>query len=494
MAHRREFSYKNYHIKAPKVEFRIDNLADFQVNDIPILTAADALTLGAPVSGVHPDGAIITGSELQLNLADGTNPGMVASIGNPYSGTDTHGVKLTAGVLQLQLADGTHPGVLAGTAVGVPYAGTDANGIKVTAGEFQLQLANATSPGVVSSGNQTFGGIKTFADVDLVSPGGKITYGTANLLQIGTNINPSLTLGLNSLPSGNGDSNVIIGNLSGALITSDFNTSCGTRALQNVEEGEENVCMGYQAGGNLLNGGDNTLIGFQAGLNCTDATSSTALGSGAGKNWTTGDECNLALNSKGQAGDSNVIRIQDIQHNINQPAHSCYIGGIQTVTLPSGNNPKLMLIDPTNDQLGVIPRPSVTQTINCANNSLTNDTPYTVLPTVGTYGIYQVAVAAQGVVVPPGDYLVIFSAQMGNCNQMFCLFNSVFDSDGTTVNWTRSEANGNGLVTGQTDSRNFSFLASVAVTSRFQFTLEALQTAGGAITQAASAITIKQFL
>lgn len=514
MAHRRDFAYKKFTTKAPVVNFYLDHLSDFQVNDIPILTAADELILGLPVTGVHPDGATITGTSLQLNLADGTNPGMVGSISTPYSGTDGNGVKLTGGVLQLQLADGTHPGVLAGTSVGVPYVGTDANGVKFTAGVLQAQYANPTSPGIVNgAGNQVFGGVKSFSDVDLVNPNGKMTYGGSGtpLLQVGSNVLPSLYQGLNSGVNLTTASNTIFGN-NGMTATNigtenagfgygTFGTTsgasshgsgfgCGT--LQNQTNASAYNCtFGVQGMQTVTSGPNNCGFGAINFINLKTGRNNSGFGHTVGQNYTGAESDNLIFNSQGVTGESQVIRLQDKLTKTNALATACFVGGIATKIIPTANVPTFVQIDPTNDQLGAVATSAWT-TILCTANNLTDVTDYTVLPIVGTYAPYSVAVAAQGVVVPPGDYEVIVSAQMGNCSNLFCLFNSKLDSDGTTVNWTRSAAYSNGGVTGATDSRTFIFAASVAATSRFQFTLRGAATIAAAITQANPSITIKR--
>ncbi|HEX9626636.1 MAG TPA: tail fiber domain-containing protein [Acidiferrobacterales bacterium] len=157
-----------------------------------------------------------------------------------------------------------------------------------------------------------------------------------------------------------GHSNTAIG--AGALLnntTGVGNTANGAVALSQNTFGTDNTAIGHYAlyanngGSNTAigrsalafntSGGANTASGYLALVNNTTGSSNTALGFRAGYNFTTGNN-NIAIDNEGVAGESNTIRIGDIQTR-------AFIAGIRGVTTATAAIPVYV---GTDGQLGTV--------------------------------------------------------------------------------------------------------------------------------------------
>ncbi len=106
------------------------------------------------------------------------------------------------------------------------------------------------------------------------------------------------------------------------------NTATGFRALLHNSTGSGNTAIGTEALFDNTTGGNNTAIGDQALSNNTTGRDNIALGDHAGENLTTGNN-NIDIGTGGVAGESNTIRIGNVQA-------ATYISGISGKTAAGG--------------------------------------------------------------------------------------------------------------------------------------------------------------
>src|SRR5262249_36823218 len=114
------------------------------------------------------------------------------------------------------------------------------------------------------------------------------------------------------------------------LTTGSNNTAEGMSALFSSQTGASNTAIGFSALRSNTDGSSNTALGNNALLNSTTGGSNVALGDSAGINLTTGSN-NIDIGSKGQAGESNTIRIGK-----NGTQTKTVIAGINGATVAGG--------------------------------------------------------------------------------------------------------------------------------------------------------------
>ena len=121
------------------------------------------------------------------------------------------------------------------------------------------------------------------------------------------------------------------------------NSATGVNALEFNITGTWNTATGDSALRSNTSGNSNTAAGFFALFNST-GSNNTAIGFRAGENATTGDD-NIYINNLAQPGESNTMRLGDVQTRT-------FIAGISGVTtdLPTGS---AVLVD-TDGQLGTV--------------------------------------------------------------------------------------------------------------------------------------------
>lgn len=160
-------------VGVPNPEVELDVLGDLAVSGT--ITSG-----GAPVGGVtftavgstpSADGASVDGSEITLQPADGTHPGVVTSGAQTIGGAKTFSGAITASNLS-----GTNTGDVTLTAVG---AVPSANAASLSGQALTLQPADATHPGVVTTAAQTLAGIKTFSSAPVSANGFLAVSGAA---------------------------------------------------------------------------------------------------------------------------------------------------------------------------------------------------------------------------------------------------------------------------------------------------------------------------
>lgn len=115
----------------------------------------DPITLAAVGSSPNANAASLSGQVLNLQPADGTNPGVVSTTTQTFAGDKTFSGAISASNLL-----GTNTGDITLTAVG---AIPNANGASLSGQALTLQPADGSNPGLITTGAQTIAGAKTFS-------------------------------------------------------------------------------------------------------------------------------------------------------------------------------------------------------------------------------------------------------------------------------------------------------------------------------------------
>lgn len=113
------------------------------------------VTLASVGGTPNANAASLSGQQLTLQPADGSNPGVITA------GTQTIGGNKTfSGSISASNLSGTNTGDVTLNAVG---SSPNSNGASLSGQALTLQPADGTNPGLVSTSAQTFGGAKTFS-------------------------------------------------------------------------------------------------------------------------------------------------------------------------------------------------------------------------------------------------------------------------------------------------------------------------------------------
>lgn len=239
------------------------------------------IAIGVPASGVvtddgvsrlqvYGDSAIAGNINITGNITAANFPGPatgVQSLGPVGAVPNANAATLTGTVLNLQPADATNPGaVTAGTQT---FGGTKTFSI-VTVQNY-LQLANTTGATV---GVLRFGGNPVMHQ-----------FGNVNNMFLGTGCGNFTLTGAADTCTGNG---------AGAALTSGGGNSLfGFQAGAAIQGGANNIAFGYQALNTNIAGGDNVALGTLALTACT-GNQNIGIGRSAGTNLTSGAQ-NVAL-------------------------------------------------------------------------------------------------------------------------------------------------------------------------------------------------------
>jgi hypothetical protein len=149
------------------------------------------------------------------------------------------------------------------TSIGTIGSTANANGGSIASGVLTLQPANDTFGGIVTTGTQTFAGVKTF---------------NSNIVSNGVNVGKQ-----------GGANNVLLGgNAMNATTSSDYNTAIGSYSLNKITSGNSNVALGYASAYNTTNGTEQVAIGTSSLNKSTSGSYNVAVGSGALSKLTTG--------------------------------------------------------------------------------------------------------------------------------------------------------------------------------------------------------------
>jgi hypothetical protein len=140
------------------------------------------------------------------------------------------------------------------------------------------------------------------------------------------------------------NANTVLGDDALILNTTGFqNTAFGSQALLSNTTGLDNTAIGARTLESNTTGINNTAIGFNALPNNTNGNNNIALGSNAGFNLAN-DSNNIAIGNRGDAGESNTIRIGNGTHN------ATFIAGISGAPAAGG----VAVMIGSNGKLGTI--------------------------------------------------------------------------------------------------------------------------------------------
>jgi hypothetical protein len=234
---------------------------NFQTGHAVNFTTTGSTTLSLPVSGTL---ATVQQVDAKAPLA---SPALTGTPTAPTAAVADNSTKIAT-------TEFVQAAVSAGNAglrtIGAISASSNAKGAVINgASELVLTPADASNGGVVTTGTQTFAGIKTFAS-NVVANGtnvGKGSGGSSTVLGDAASANDnSSALGFMAL-NGNGGTN---------------NTAVGTNAMRNSSSTSYTTAVGVIAGQNDNSGNNNTFLGYAASVpNSSAISNSTAIGAGA---------------------------------------------------------------------------------------------------------------------------------------------------------------------------------------------------------------------
>lgn len=289
----------------------------------------DPITLTA-LDGANNSGASVqftaSGSKVVLDVTDPSDNTFVGKDSGNSTLTGTDNVALGNNILPV-LTTGTFNIGVGNNSLLLNSTGS----LNIAIGHSSL-AANTTQNDNIAVGYQSL--------MALNGGAANIAIGNAALL-VSTTDNANIAIGSSCLDSLNGGSNnTIIGRIGMATSTADSqNVGLGNNVLHDLDGGDNNVAVGYNAGDNVETGSENIYIGFAAGT--TNTTSESA---------------NIYLNSVGVIADSHTLRIGAATGSGTQELNKSFISGIVGNTV---SNTKLVTIDSSTDQLGVIDVPGV---------------------------------------------------------------------------------------------------------------------------------------
>lgn len=225
---------------------------------------------------------------------------------------NANGGTISGSNLTLQPADGTNPGGLSITTQTIAGAKTFATSINTTSGKYLANSVQAiylvptfTNTSIFgdggaalshTSGNQgyynTFVGLSTGTAATTGSMNVGVGSRVMNGVLTGTNNTSVGEVSMNAVTSGS--SNTALGAQAlTVLTTASNNTAIGYLALSNiVTTGNSNTALGYQAGGGNTTGINNQYIGFQAGVSNQSGAGNTYIGYTAGAGVSTNSNSN----------------------------------------------------------------------------------------------------------------------------------------------------------------------------------------------------------
>lgn len=214
-----------------------------------------SITAGTGGSGVTQ---IVAGTNITISPTGGTGVVTINSTGAGAVGSLT-----TTGTTGAATLIGTVlniPDYSAASSLSLANIGSSPNstGATLISNVLTLQPANSGNGGVVTTGTQSFSGIKTFIN--------EIIVDTIKIWRGSNNSAANIAIGLDTLTDNSGNQNTVLGyQASSSLVsTASFTAAVGYQALRNVN-GNNNAAVGHSAGSLLTIGSQNTFIGSQAG-------------------------------------------------------------------------------------------------------------------------------------------------------------------------------------------------------------------------------------
>ena len=185
-----------------------------------------------------------------------------------------------------------------------------------------------------------------------------------NALMLNTGGRRNIAVGASALAANTiGSNNTAVGpNALSFNTTGNDNTAVGISTLSVNTTGSNNTAVGSNASGDNTTGINNTAVGASALSSLVDGSTNIAIGINAGLSYTGTESDNIVIGTAGASGESNTIRIGDVQT-------SCYIAGISGES-PSGSITPVYIN--SSGQLGTVaPTGGSVTTINGDTGSVT---------------------------------------------------------------------------------------------------------------------------
>jgi hypothetical protein len=226
----------------------------------PNTATSGAITLGGTLAIANGGTGAITAPLARTNLGATTIGSNIFTATNPSAITFLR-ANANNTVDFLSAADfRTAIGAAGQITIGTISTVANSDGASITSSVLNLHAATGTSGGIVTSGNQTFAGVKTFTN-QITVEGISIGKGSSTAA---TNI----AIGLGALDNTTGNQNTVVGHgaasPTGIISASSFTTAVGHEALKDAT-GNNNTAVGNLAGSLLTTGFQNTFIGASAG-------------------------------------------------------------------------------------------------------------------------------------------------------------------------------------------------------------------------------------
>ena len=225
----------------------------------PNTATSGAITLGGTLAIANGGTGAITAPSARTNLGATTIGSNIFTATNPSAITFLRAnVDNTVSFLSatdFRIAIGAAGQITVGNISTV----ANLDGASITSSVLNLHAATSTSGGIVTSGSQTFAGVKTFAD-NIIVNGININKGSSNAV---TNI----AIGFQALDNSTGNQNTVVGYGAvspAASSVSSFTTAVGHEALKDAT-GNNNTAIGNLAGSLIAGGFQNVFIGAAAG-------------------------------------------------------------------------------------------------------------------------------------------------------------------------------------------------------------------------------------
>ena len=279
-----------------------------------------------------------------------------------FDGTERGGKITTNGQLWIGATASPHVRVGTITSTGSTITVTNsAGGINLeTNGSMVGNTITGNSGGALSPSSGNWNIVTANSTIKFVGSGSTLTQDFANT---------NLCLG-SSLPMrSSAAQNVIIGNFTGASITSALsNVIIGYEAGYSLTSGVNNILLGLQSGNLATNMTQSIGIGTSSLLSCTagssanniaighgslpfitTGTNNVGLGISAGSSYTSSESSNIVIGNAGVISESNAIRLGTQGSGTGQQ-NTCTIAGIVGVT---ASNPELVTVNSSTGQLGV---------------------------------------------------------------------------------------------------------------------------------------------
>lgn len=301
---------------------------------------------------------------------------------------------------------------------GVTVSNTNMVTIDTTTGEMGSQAV--PSGGITTidgdSGSVTGSTISLLANSGSANCGSSVSFTAASATEMDLVVTDS-------------NSNTIIGsNCGNSSISGNSNVALGLDALTSLGSGSGNVGAGVNVLNRLVDGGYNFCFGQAAGYGYTGSESRNII---------------IGNSVYGTTGENDVIRIGRTDLG-NQPATSCYVGGIVNSSPVDANSPQVVLCDNTGN-LTVVPD----STPGYVLTSNSPDSPTFQAPGGGGAATAFIAYVSSTISGATGDgtfYLVQFDATTRNDGTVYDTATGLFTANKTGLWYFTAGIDERGLI------------------------------------------------